>query len=222
VIEGQLADVIALQDTRPVIPLGQCRFGDKPSVRTLRVTRGTHPMQWDTLQCRTSTDSIDARLERIDPNTWDLELAVKDVGRLGYVRDRLEFLFLRGRDILPYSLTKRVEAQLLGPVQAEPSALLFGAVPFGETVRKTLRLTNTLDEHARVQVVSINPSDPNHVDAESVSNGVAHSEISVAFSADNEEGCYEGIVAIEVELDRRYELRVAYTAIVTNSRRAGP
>ncbi len=215
-MQAQSATVIEIQDGMPFIQMGQLECERIPVTQAFRVRRGSHPMQWDTLQCHCSSDCIDVHLRRLDLKEWLLELTLKDVGSLGHIRESLEFCFFDGQESLPYRLTRRVEAELLGPIQAKPHSLLFGAMPIGEEIKKTIRLTNTFDEdNVSISIISVEPSDPDCIKVEPQKLNTGEEVILVTFVAGNK-GRYGGSIAIEARADRDYELNVPYGACVVD------
>lgn len=214
VVEVQAANVIDIQDGYPFIKLGQFRLEDIPVSRTLMVTRGPHPMQWDTLRCQAYGQGIAAHVARIDTCTWKLDVTLNAISNLGYLRGKLDFSFFNRGELLPYQLTRRVEAQMVGPILASPSSILFGAVRVGERAQRVVRLSCTSGSQEPLKVVSVASSDPNRAWAAIGERGDKEDTISIVFREDHLPGRYAGRIVVRAELDAVYEMHIAYVAYV--------
>jgi len=195
------------------IMLGHFQLQNLPVRKVLSITRGDYPMEWDELQCRSSNDNIDTKLERVGLESWNLKLELRNTGAIGDVRSHLIFSFLNKGKLQPYHLVRPVQAYIVGPIFTSPKSLLLGTIRPGEKVKG--RVSLHAREHAdhQIEILSVDTAYPNRLQP-NVSTEKSGEEVSLVFSAPYKKGIYEGRVIITAKLDEVYQVYVSYLGYI--------
>lgn len=213
ILRAKVANVIQFSKSSPIIRFEPCGPQDLPQRSTIGITRGSHPLEWDTLKCQSDTSAVKTNLRQTSPDNWIIELILDEVDCYGAINTDIEFSFWKDGRRLNYSLVKPVSAAIVGPVMVSPSSLLIGAVRKGERIEKTLKLANTQNNPQPIEIVSIDCPDSNGIEAKLTSEN-SQQAISVIFIATGEEGPQSGSLFIQAKLDKIYKIKVRYFAYI--------
>jgi Protein of unknown function (DUF1573) len=129
ILRAKGENVIDIKPDKPTIDLGQCYETGMPKSETIEITRGAFPLDWSTLACKSDSDTVLVELTPIDGNRWRLNLTFRPTNVLGAFRSHLHFGFFRAGVQLPYDYDIPIDAAIVGAMRADPSSVLFGAVP---------------------------------------------------------------------------------------------
>lgn len=213
VIDAQPTSVIEVNNSYPFIQLGQFQLDDIPIRKTLTVTKGKHPIQWELLKCRSKDNNIDVTLVKTTPEKWNLELQLKNTDSFGNIRDHLEFSFWKNGKPQPYRLIKPVEVEIAGHILPSPKSILIGAIRAGGKVEKNIRLVNIQNNPQPIEIISVSCTDANEVEAKIIREG-SEQVISAVFTASRKQGTHSGSITIQAKTDKVYQIVVRYLAFV--------
>lgn len=212
VIEAQPSRVIEVQDSYPFIQLGQIHLDDLPITKILAVKKGRHPMEWDTLECRSYSNNIVATLLKTAPEKWKLNLELKNAECFGDIRSHLEFSFSKNGESQPYRLVKPMQVSIAGPIVVSPNSILIGAVQPGEEVKRNIRLISAHSKPHPIEIISVGCPD-NEIKV-GISGKISGQLISIVFVATGEKGPRSGSIFIKAKADKIYLIQVRYLAYV--------
>jgi len=115
-----------------------------PRIDTVHLKRGSNPAAWHELAARVDSGSevLAARAMATSAGGWDLLLTTSPSHRLGVVMAVVALTCSEQGKALPFVEHLTITITVDGAVHAEPSAVLFGAVPAGESRSAEVALTD--------------------------------------------------------------------------------
>ena len=213
-LRAEVADVVELSDGAKYIELAESGTGECGLEATLTIKRGSHPMKWDELRCKSDDPNLKCRLLQIGSDTWQLHVSRQRPEYSGIIREHFELSFFNHGRQLDYRLVRTVLAETTGPAFVSPKTLLLGAVSKGDKVTRELKLGRSKNETSTpLRILSIRSSHPRLLTADTAARN-QEPVICITFLAGGDAGRIEGDIAVIVALDKRYEIRVPYLAMV--------
>jgi hypothetical protein len=220
ILEATVASVVKFSDESYNLDLGQFQFGDNPKSRTFIITKGSNPLEWDSIKCESSNSNIESHISPISPNTWKLEIDLKNENCLGTVLNNLRFSFWKNNKKCEYELTKNVVAKIIGHIVVSPPSLLFGAVQTDTSATEEIELKiqndGTNSSKNLIEVLSVRCVDPNYIKY-SITAKEFGAVIKFTFLAPNSCGPQNGQIILEVKADNIYKIGIDYLARVISS-----
>ena len=199
--------------------LGTISAGAKPAPFRLLIRRGGYPGHWDTLGCSANSARIAAGLKQSGRNNWRLSLLPKNLTILGSQSYLLRFSFHHKGKELPYHYSVPVSFKVRGPMELAPDSVFFGAVPYGSTLVKRLRLVTSEEGQAgKGRIVSARSAGPGHAVVSVTDDGAG---LRAAFHAIGTPGRATGRFLVTAEYrGEKYDFRVDYLAYVVGNQGA--
>ncbi|MHB1768052.1 MAG: hypothetical protein ACYCUV_09410 [Phycisphaerae bacterium] len=196
---------------------GTISVGSNPKPFQVSVTRGTYPARWDAWRCSTGSRELAASIRKTGNGTWMLSLIPKGLAILGSQSYILRFSFYNKGRKLQYHYSQPVNFTVRGPVELEPGSVFFGAISYGTTVSKNLKLISyATGQMAKGRILSATSTDPRHA---TVSIGDGGKGLRVAFHAVGTHGQATGRFLVAAEYhEARYRFRIDYLADVFGRR----
>jgi hypothetical protein len=197
------------------LSLGSWPVYQLPAVTSLQVVRGKYPLVFDQLRVECDSSALVATVEPVNGASWNVLFRIKSADVLGATGFPVTFRFVRKGQLLPESVTRQAFAEILGPVAATPTSLLFTLAP-GEHVEKTIQITHRLNasDSPPPQIVAV---DGNSTRAVATSkNDPQQSCVILDYTASKQPGSDRGEIVISViDQGRPYKIKVSFLALIS-------
>jgi hypothetical protein len=215
-LHGNVENVIEFPESgEGYLRLGSWPLYELPATSVIAITRGKYPLNFDELRAECGEPALSASVEAVTSRSWRVHFTVNESSILGGSGYPITFRFVQNGKILPETVVKQAFVELLGPVAASPSSLLFTVTP-GEHIRRTVNISRRLSEESAdaPEVVSALAESKN-VTA-SWQNDSRQSVVIIDYTAPTVAGSDRGDIVVSVlDQGRPYKLKLSYLALVS-------
>lgn len=147
------------------------------TTRTLLIRRGRHAQPFDTIAVDSNhPDAAKVTVTSVDADTWQLRESTAVRGISGVVMVQEAMHFTQGGRPCPYVTTRTLRLHVHGALEAQPTAILFGACPVNAEASCTIRLSG------HDEAIAVRTTDPLQVACE-LRRGGEGQELVATFTA---------------------------------------
>ncbi len=212
ILDATIEKVVEFSRESHYLNLGEFELQYAPKNKTFFITRGSHPLEWDSMKCKPFEDNIKCTVSKVGPDKWKLNIQLNNENELGTIFNDLEFSFWKNGKKCDYKLIKPVMAKIIGPIISSPRSLLVGVVATNESVTKIINLKSrgaAIDKP--FEILSVDCSDSEWVKADIIEMD-SKPAVKVVFSPKEEYGAKFGEIIVTVKVDpvKVYKLRIDY------------
>ena len=161
-LRAEGANVIDMDGDSIPIRFPTTAMEELPREMVVSIQRGQYPLDWDDLECESSSPVLGVSLKPTSKDKWDLHLTVSQSGVLGSCRVYARFSFLKSGNRVDYHYERPVDVSIDGPVMATPASVVLGVLKKGETVTKTVEVSLRSESQVNTSfaIRSVSSTDP--------------------------------------------------------------
>jgi hypothetical protein len=209
VVRGTAAFPLSFADHDHYSDFGTFKAGENKVGHQLQtVSRGSLPLQWDKITCRSDDPGLTIKFNPLDGNHWQLDMSYGPKDFLGDVTSYVVFTFWNNGRRLDYEQRYPIKATVVGPYYVAPQSVLFGAMRQGEQASQTIYVRSRDNKPVSIDKVIIQ----NDQSVRAVIVGRDH--LVATYFADKVPGEHRGEMIVAIAGEPPYSVRIPYLASV--------
>jgi hypothetical protein len=210
-LPGEVATYIDWPSGPDIVDLGDLRLAELPREFRVALKKGGNPQRIDALACTVSSHDglFDCRMEPAGTDAWTMTVTVRKLPLSGVITAGVTLTCSdQGRECSGHP-ANRLRINLIGPLRAKPTGILFGNVPQGQ---REVRII-TVDGAGPDDLADITASDAPRVSWRTIP-GTQPPKLEVTFSAHGVEEAASG--HLDIHQRDGLILRIPYFARVAH------
>jgi hypothetical protein len=197
------------------LSMGSWSADQLPAHTSVQVVRGKYPLTFDQLRVDCDSPALSVTVSPVSDKSWNILFHINSADVMGATGLPVTFRFLSKGRCLPESVTRQAFIEILGPITATPSSLLFTLSP-AEHIQKTIEITDRLETpNARPpQIVAISATGKNMLTT--WKNDPTQTRVIIDYTAPAQLGQERGEIVISVkDQGKIYKVKVSYLALIS-------